>query len=129
MQAGTLTRANFNGLQASTAPFAATTQNGTLRGQAVFVEYNNNVYQLLAYGPEASWSNNQGVAQRALTSFGPLNDPSMLNVQPQHLTLFTLDRRTTLADLVRQRPSPVCGDARADQPGQREVTHSSPGVS
>jgi len=107
VQAGTLTRANFNGLQASAAPFAAATDNGTLRGQAVFVEYNNNVYQLLAYGPEATWANNQAVAQRALTSFGPLNDPSILNVQPQHLTLFTLDRRTTLADLARQRPSPV----------------------
>ena len=107
VQAGTLTRANINGLTAAAAPFAATTQNGTLQGQAVFVQYGNSVYQLLGYGPQASWGNNQGVVQRALSSFGPVNDPAVLNVQPQHLTLFTLDRRTTLAELARQRPAPV----------------------
>ena len=107
VQAGTLTRGTVNGLTADAAPFAATTDNGTLRGNAVFIEYGNNVYRLLAYGPEASWANNQGVAQRALSSFGPVSDPSILNVQPQHVSLFTLDRRTTIAELARQRPSPV----------------------
>lgn len=107
IQAGTLTRGNVHGLNASTAPFAATTEGGTLRGSAVFVEYSNRVYRLLAYSPESRWSNYQSVAQQTLTSFGPVNDPAILNVQPQHLTVFTLDRRTTIAELVRQRPSPA----------------------
>jgi predicted Zn-dependent protease len=107
VQAGTLTRANINGLTAAQAPFAASTQNGTLRGQALFIQFGNNVYQLLAYGPDASWSANQPVAQRALSSFGPLNDSAILSLQPQHVTLITLDRRTTIAELVRQRPAPV----------------------
>ena len=107
VQAGTATHANINGLTATAAPFAAATEQGTLQGTAVFVEYGSHVYQLLGYGPQQTWANNQSVVQRALASFGPLNDPSMLNVQPQHLTLFTLDRRTTLAELARQRPAPV----------------------
>jgi len=107
VQAGTLTRANINGLTAAQAPFAASTQNGTLRGQALFIQYGNNVYQLLAYGPDARWAANQPAAQRALSSFGPLNDPAILSLQPQHVTLITLDRRTTIAELVRQRPAPV----------------------
>lgn len=107
IQAGTVTRGNVHGLTASAAPFAATTDQGTLRGSAMFVEYNNHVYRLLAYSPEASWGNYQSVAQQTLTSFGPVNDPAVLNVQPQHLSLFTLDRRTTIAELARQRPSPA----------------------
>jgi predicted Zn-dependent protease len=107
IQAGTLTRGNINGLTATEAPFAASTQNGTLRGQATFIQYGNNVYQLLAYGPDASWSANRGVAQRAVSSFRSLNDPAILSLQPQHVNLITLDRRTTIAELVRQRPSPV----------------------
>jgi predicted Zn-dependent protease len=107
IQAGTLTRGNVNGLNASTAPFAAATESGTLRGSAVFVEYSNRVYRLLAYSPESRWSNYQSVAQQTLTSFGPVNDPAILNVQPQHLTVFTLDRRTTITELARQRPSPA----------------------
>jgi predicted Zn-dependent protease len=107
VQAGTLTRANINGLPAAQAPFAASTQSGTLRGTAVFVEYGNNVFQLLAYAPEASWPARQSEAQRAVSSFGPLNDPAILSVQPQHVSLITLDRRTTIAELARQRPAPV----------------------
>ena len=107
VQPGTLTRGNVNGLSAAAAPFAAATDNGTLQGNAVFIEYGNNVYRILAYGPQTTWGNNQAAAQRALSSFGPLNDPAILNVQPQHVNLFTLDRRTTIAELARQRPSPV----------------------
>jgi predicted Zn-dependent protease len=65
------------------------------------------VYQLLAYGPEARWSAHAGTAERALRSFAPLTDPAMLNVQPQHVDILTLDRRTTIAELAGQRPSPV----------------------
>jgi predicted Zn-dependent protease len=107
VQAGTLTRATVNGLMASTAPFTAASEGGTLRGNAVFVEYGNHVYRLLAYGTEATWSNYQDVAQRALRSFGPLTDPAMLNVQPQRVSLFTLDRRTTITELAQQKRSPV----------------------
>jgi len=107
VEAGTLTGAKVNGLTAASAPFAAATEQGTLRGNAVFVEYDNNVYRLLAYGTEATWANHQEAAQRALSSFGPLTDPALLNVQPQRIRLFTLDRRTTITELARQRPSPV----------------------
>jgi len=107
VQPGTLTRGSINGLTTAEAPFAASTQSGTLRGTAVFIEYGRSVYRLLAYGSEASWSGNQDVAQRATSSFRPVNDPAVLNVQPQQISLITLDRRTTIARLAQQRPSPV----------------------
>jgi len=107
VQAGTLTPASINGLTAAQAPFAASTQNGTLRGTAVFIEYGRSVYRVLAYGTEATWPANQDAARRAWSSFGPVNDPAILNVQPQHIDLITVDRRTTLAELARRRPSPV----------------------
>jgi predicted Zn-dependent protease len=107
IQAGALQRQNVNGLPANAAPFAAATENGTLRGAAVFVEYGNRVYRLLAYAPESRWPTYQALTQQSLMSFGPVNDPAILNVQPQHLTVFTLDRRTTIAELARQRPAPV----------------------
>ncbi len=107
VQAGTLTPGSVNGLTAAQAPFAASTQSGTLHGTAVFIEYGRSVYRVLAYGTEASWPAKQDAARRAWSSFGPLNDPAILNVQPQHVALITVDRRTTLAELARRRPSPV----------------------
>jgi predicted Zn-dependent protease len=107
VQAGTLTGETVNGLTAASAPFAAATEQGTLRGNAMFVEYGSNVYRLLAYGTEATWASHQEATQRALSSFAPLTDPALLNVQPQHISLFTLDRRTTITELARQKRSPV----------------------
>jgi predicted Zn-dependent protease len=107
VQAGTLTPGNINGLTTSQAPFAATTESGTLRGTAAFIEYGGRVYRVLAYATDASWPANQDVAQRAVSSFRRLTDPAILNVQPQHLDLITVDRRTTIAELARRRPSPV----------------------
>ena len=102
-----MTPGSINGLTAAQAPFAASTQSGTLRGTAVFIEYGRSVYRVLAYGTEASWPANQDAARRSWSSFGPVNDPAILDVQPQHIDLITVDRRTTIAELARRRPSPV----------------------
>jgi predicted Zn-dependent protease len=107
LQGGTLSRGHVSGLAASGAPFAAATQSGTVRGTVLFVEYGRGVYRMLAYSPEARWSANAAAADRALHSFQPLTDPAMLNVQPQQIDILTLDRRTTIAELAQQRPSPV----------------------
>jgi predicted Zn-dependent protease len=95
------------GLSAVRAPFAAATDNGTLRGTVLFVEYGGAVYSLVGFAPEARWSAYQGTAERALQSFQRLTDAAALNVQPQHVDIVTVGGRTTIAALVRQRASPV----------------------
>jgi predicted Zn-dependent protease len=95
------------GLTAVSAPFAAATDNGTLRGTVLFVEYGGAVYGIIGYAPEARWSAYQGMAERAQQSFQRLTDPAALNVQPQHMDIVTLTRATTIAQLARERPSPL----------------------
>jgi len=97
------------GLPAVSTPFAAATENGTLRGTVLFVEYGDAVYGIVGYAPEARWSTYQATAGRALQSFQRLTDPAALNVQPQHMDIVTLTRATTIAQLVRERASPVAG--------------------
>src|SRR2546430_4329575 len=65
VQAGTLTRGNVNGLSAAVATFAAATDNGTLPGNAMFVEYGNTLYRLLADRPQTRGANNHNRAHRA----------------------------------------------------------------
>jgi predicted Zn-dependent protease len=101
------TRASVGGLPAVTAGFAAVTENGTLRGTVVCVEHRNAVYRLVGYGVEARWPGYQATVERALQSFPPLTDPATLTVQPQRLDIVKLDHPTTVAELARQRPSPV----------------------
>jgi predicted Zn-dependent protease len=110
LQAGTAQRTTVNGLTAVVVPFAAATSNGNLRGNALFVEYNGTVFNLFGYAPEARWSATEGAVDAALKTFGPLNDPSALSVQPQRLDVFTAPGRTTIAELARSHPSPLQPD-------------------
>jgi predicted Zn-dependent protease len=100
-------RASLSGLPAVTAPFVAASGSDTLRGTVEFVKHGNAVYRVIGYAPGARWSTNQAAVERTLASFQPLTDPAALNVQPQRMQLVRLDRRTTIAELARQRPSPV----------------------
>jgi predicted Zn-dependent protease len=95
------------GLPAVSAPFAAATDNGTLRGTVLFVEYGGAVYGIVGYAPEARWASYQSMAERAEQSFQRLTDPAALNVQPQRMDIVTLVRATTIAQLVRERSSPA----------------------
>jgi predicted Zn-dependent protease len=95
------------GLPAVSAPFAVATEDGTLRGTVLFVEYGGAVYGIIGYAPEARWSTYQATAGRALQSFQRLTDAAALNVQPQRMDIVTLTRATTIAQLIRERPSPA----------------------
>jgi predicted Zn-dependent protease len=97
----------INGLRAVAAEFAAQTEGGVLRGYAAFVEHDGRVYRLLAYGPQAAWYGRQGTAVRAIESFRRLTDRAVLDAQPWRIEIFKVSRVVTLAELARQRPSPV----------------------
>ncbi|HKW41574.1 MAG TPA: M48 family metalloprotease [Gemmatimonadales bacterium] len=100
-------RATVAGLPAVSAGFAAATENGTLRGSALFVEYGRAVFRLTGYSTDARWPAYQSIAERSLLSFERLTDPAVLAVEPQRVTIVRTDRRTTIADLARERPSPL----------------------
>jgi predicted Zn-dependent protease len=95
------------GLPGVSTPFAATTDGGTLRGTALFVDYGGAVYGIVGYAPEARWSSYQATAERAQRSFQPLTDPAALNVQPHHVDIVTMVRNSTIAQLAQERSSPV----------------------
>ena len=95
------------GLAGISAPFAAATEGGTLRGTVLFVEYGGAVYGIVAYAPEARWSTYQGTAESSERSFRSLTDPAALNVQPDRVDIVTLGRSTTIAQLALERSSPV----------------------
>jgi predicted Zn-dependent protease len=97
------------GLPAVSTRFAAATSSGNLGGTALFVEYGNAVYRIVAYAPEAGWAGYQATAESAQQSFRALTDPAALNAQPQHVTVLPLAQRTTIAALLGQRASPVPG--------------------
>jgi predicted Zn-dependent protease len=100
-------RTQINGLPAVEGEFGASTQQGDIEGTAVFLSYDGNVYQLLAYGAAQTWRNNEEVARRSLYSFDRLTDRQALQAQPNRLEIVTLDRPMTFQRFVEQYPSVV----------------------
>ncbi|MBK7906442.1 MAG: M48 family metalloprotease [Gemmatimonadetes bacterium] len=113
VQSGTAQRLSANGVASILTPFAAVAQGDTLRGSVAFVEHGGMVFQLLGYGPTAAWAGKQAVVDRALRSFAVLTDRNALAVQPQRIDIITLDRRSSIAELLTRRPSPLTADALA----------------
>ena len=109
--AGALQRGSVHGLPAASVAFGATTQDGSLRGLATFVEYDGRVYQLLGFGTDASWASYEPAVRQSFSSFDRLADPTALAVQPLALDIVTLDRAMTLAQFNQRYPSQVSVEA------------------
>jgi len=103
-------RTRVNNLPAVTGAFSANTENGVLRGEAVWVEYAGAVFQILGFGNTEGWNASAGVIRLSLASFAELTDPEALNVQPQRIDIVTIRERLTLVQFSARYPSVVSLD-------------------
>jgi predicted Zn-dependent protease len=110
LQSGPVARPAISGFASAAAPFVAVAESDTLRGTVLFVEHRGLVFQLLAYGPAASWSAQQGIAERAIRSFAVLTDRAALDIQPQRVVIVRVDRAASIDELRRRRASPLTAE-------------------
>ncbi len=107
MQASQPRSITVNGLQGVAAEFSAQSNQTALRGVAAFIQQGSNVYQLLGYGTQQSWSGNSAAVERAISSFAQVTDRSLLSVQPMRIDIITTDRAMTLAEFAQRNPGPA----------------------
>ena len=110
LQAGAVQRPALTGFASTAVSFSAVTETDTLRGTVMFVEQDGVVLQLIAYGPTAKWSTQQGVAERALKSFAVLTDRAALDIQPQRMQVIRVDRASSMSELRGRRASPLTAE-------------------
>jgi predicted Zn-dependent protease len=87
--------------------FRVQTEQGYLRGLVAWVEYQERVFQILGYTPEARWNQYSNEFAASIASFGRETDRAVLNVQPHRLSIVELRRRATFEALLRDYPSTV----------------------
>ena len=95
VQGGSVRTGTLPGVESARAEFSARTENGTLRGEALFLRHDGTSLQLLGYGPQSAWGRRGGTISAALSSFAPVTDPELLGVQPWRLDIVTLGSTTT----------------------------------
>ncbi|MCK4925246.1 MAG: hypothetical protein KAS61_09735, partial [Spirochaetes bacterium] len=107
LSAGTQIAGEINGLPEISGEFAVTTEQGVLRGQAIFLHYEGFVYQLLGYSVEQSWPGYAAVVENSVRSFNILTDQRILSVQPLRINIVTLDQPMTFEDFISRYPSSI----------------------
>lgn len=98
---------SVSGLPAAWARFTASVQQGTLSGIVAFVEYDGRVYQVMGYTSEARFDQYRDAFGRVLSSFAPLDDPALLDVEPKRIEIVELPESMTLAEFHDRYPSTV----------------------
>jgi len=107
IQGGSIREDGFGPVERARASFEATTESGTLTGEAAFVRYDGNVYRLLGYSTPARWSSYSGAVASAISSFSALTDPAILGVQPWRSDIVPLPGTLRLTTYLQGNPGPV----------------------
>lgn len=85
--------------------FTATTADGELRGEVVFLRHGGLVYRILGMASASAWGGVATAVGGALGSFAPLTDPAVLGVQPWRLEIVRVPQATTLEAFHQRFPS------------------------
>jgi predicted Zn-dependent protease len=112
MQSQNVRSGRVNGLPAATGDFLAQLEDGSaIIGAAAFVAYGGRTYGLLGFAKRGRGGASDGELldgfRRRLESFGPVSDPSVLDVQAQTVKVVRVPRSMTVAEFHRQFPSSV----------------------
>jgi predicted Zn-dependent protease len=107
VRAGQTQGVDVNGLDAVLVPVELAVENGTLRGQALFVGLEGNTYRLLAISPPATWAARRPVADAIQRSFQRETDSRVLAVEPDRLGILELGTTMDFETFVARYPSSI----------------------
>ena len=107
VEAGPSWRRQIGGFPAVSNSFRAQTQQGVLRGLVAWIEYQNNVFQVLGYTLEQHWPQVERAVADSIASFDRETDRAVLDVKPRRLKIVELGHAATLEALLREYPSTV----------------------
>ncbi|MEP6573261.1 MAG: peptidase M48, partial [Gemmatimonadota bacterium] len=107
LQSSQVGQTTVNGSSAVQGYFDAQTDQGAVRGLAVFLAYGNTTYQLMGYSPTAAFQGHEAEVRQTVGSFRALTDQAALNVQPARIELVKLPRAMTIQQFNQQYPSTI----------------------
>lgn len=107
IQPGNASSASINGLPAASSYFQAQSDQGAIEGLVSFIAHGGETFGILAYTAAGKLGSYDASFRRTAASFGALNDPAALNVQPARIELVRLPRDLTLEQFNTQYPSSV----------------------
>ncbi len=96
-----------HGLPASWSRFAYSDETTERRGTVAFVEYGENIFQVMALSETAGWDELKDTLEETIATFSRLDDPKALQSRPYKLKVVRLSRDMTIESFAKQYPSDV----------------------
>lgn len=107
IERGNQWRKGFYDFRTVPQPDPSTGASQSVRGSVGFFSHDQNIIRLVAYTPAETWKANAKTARRSLRSFKRVTDKRLLNVQPAHIKIVTLNRSMSLQEFNRNKPSSI----------------------
>ena len=107
------TSSSEGGITMHRSDFQVTSEEGTVAGEVAFARYGELTYRILGYASPEAWAGHRSAVATAISSFGAVDDPEVLNVEPLRLRIVTLREATSLGRWVQENPQPVDVDVLA----------------
>jgi predicted Zn-dependent protease len=107
IQGGVVQQSDAGGIPRARALFSATASNGEVRGEVSFLRHRGVVYRLMGLASADKWASYASAVSGTLSSFAPVTDAAVLDVQPLRIEVVTVPREMTLAAFQQRYPSAV----------------------
>ncbi len=104
---GTITQSDADGVRTARASFDAGMEGEALRGEVAFFRYGELTYRLIGYSSRAGWSGHASAVSATISSFRPVTDRSVLDVQPLRLEIVRVTEPMSLNSYVQRFPQPI----------------------
>jgi predicted Zn-dependent protease len=107
LQPGGASQQTINGNPAIVASFTAATEQGPIQGLGAWISYGGRTYQLLAFAAAPRYPQYDQAFRATLGSFAPLTDQRILAMQPNRISIVTIDAPMSLTEFNRRFPSAI----------------------
>ena len=107
VQGGPIRESLDGGIRRARATFTSTSQQGTVRGEALFLRYRDLTYRILGFAAAGAWDGVAGPVAASLGSFAPVTDAAVLGLRPWTLQIVTLPRAMDVEEFHRRYPTPI----------------------
>ncbi len=107
IERGRTRREQFNSVPALVTRFRAQTQQGVVAGYVAHYEFAERTLQMLLYTPDSRFAGYDRAFRNIVASFGPLEDPVALGVEPQRIDIVRLPGSMTFREYAQQYPSSI----------------------
>lgn len=113
VQTGRASQQRINGFPAVVLPFEAQAQGGNVAGYVTYIEDGQRTYQLLTYATAQGIRGYDSAFRATIASYARVDDPDVLNVQPNQLDAVELSSAMTFSQFLQRNGSEIPADEAA----------------